>query len=85
VAWRLPVYNTILKILTNPCYAGAYAFGRTCTRTAVIDGRPHKTRGHRQAREHWIALLRDHHEPYISWDIYERNQQLIAHNAQMKG
>lgn len=85
VTWRLPVYNTILKILTNPCYAGAYAFGRTYTRTAVIDGRPHKTRGHRQAREHWIALLRDHHEPYIAWDAYERNQQLIAHNAQMKG
>ena len=85
VTWRLSVYNTILKILTNPCYAGAYAFGRTYTRTAVIDGRPHKTRGHRQAREHWIALLRDHHEAYIPWDVYERNQQLIAHNAQMKG
>lgn len=85
VTWRLPVYNTVLKILTNPCYAGAYAFGRTYTRTAVIDGRPHKTRGHRQAREHWIALLHDHHEPYIPWDTYERNQQLIMHNAQMKG
>jgi excisionase family DNA binding protein len=85
VTWRLPVYNTILKILTNPCYAGAYAFGRTYTRTAVIDGRPHKTRGHRQAREQWTTLLHDHHEPYIPWDIYERNQQLIAHNAQMKG
>jgi DNA invertase Pin-like site-specific DNA recombinase len=85
VTWRLPVYNTVLKILTNPSYAGAYAFGRTYTRTTVIDGRPHKTRGHRQPREHWTALLRDHHEPYISWDLYERNQQLIAHNAQMKG
>jgi excisionase family DNA binding protein len=85
VTWRLPVYNTVLKILTNPSYAGAYAFGRTYTRTTVIDGRPHKTRGHRQSREQWIALLRDHHEPYIPWDLYERNQQLIAHNAQMKG
>jgi DNA invertase Pin-like site-specific DNA recombinase len=85
VMWRLPVYNTILKMLTNPCYAGAYAFGRTVTRTTVVDGRPRKSRGHRQARDQWIALLRDHHEPYIAWDIYERNQQLIAHNAQMKG
>jgi DNA invertase Pin-like site-specific DNA recombinase len=85
VTWRLPVYNTVLKILTNPSYAGAYAFGRTYTRTTVVDGRPHKTRGHRQPREQWTALLRDHHEPYIPWDVYERNQQLIAHNAQMKG
>ena len=22
VTWRLPVYNTVLKMLTNPCYAG---------------------------------------------------------------
>jgi DNA invertase Pin-like site-specific DNA recombinase len=85
VTWRLPVYNTVLKMLTNPTYAGAYAFGRTYTRTTVIDGRPHKTRGHHRARGEWITLLRDHHEPYIPWDVYERNQQLIAHNAQMKG
>ena len=30
-------------------------------------------------------MLRDHHESYISWDAYERNQQLLADNAQMKG
>src|SRR6201995_2068055 len=26
--WKAPVYNTILHILTNPIYAGAYAYGR---------------------------------------------------------
>ncbi len=85
VTWRLPVYNTILKLLANPFYAGAYAFGRTGTRTTIVDGVPRKTRGHRREREEWIALVRDHHEPYISWDIWERNRALIAHNAQMKG
>ena len=29
IEWKLPVYNTVLHILTNPIYAGAYAFGRT--------------------------------------------------------
>jgi DNA invertase Pin-like site-specific DNA recombinase len=85
IIWRVPVYNTVLHILRNPCYAGAYAFGRTATRTAVRDGLPHKTRGHRRAREEWIVLLRDHHEPYISWETYERHQALIAENAAMKG
>lgn len=85
VTWRLPVYNTILKFLTNPAYAGAYAFGRTSTRTTVIDGQPHKTRGHRRAREEWTALIRDHHAPYIAWETYERNLALVAQNAQMKG
>jgi excisionase family DNA binding protein len=85
VTWRLPVYNTVLKFLTNPFYAGAYAFGRTETRTAVVDGQPHKTRGHRRPREQWIALLRDHHDAYIPWDSHERNLALVGHNAQMKG
>jgi DNA invertase Pin-like site-specific DNA recombinase len=85
VVWRLLVYNTMLNFLTNPAYAGAYAFGRTRTRTTVIDGQPHKTRGHHRAREEWTALIRDHHEPYIAWDTYEGNLALIADNAQMKG
>jgi hypothetical protein len=40
--WR----NSEYAGLTNPFYAGAYAFGRTETRTTVIDGQPHKIRSH---------------------------------------
>jgi hypothetical protein len=29
VVWKLPVYNTVRGLLTNPVYGGAYAFGRT--------------------------------------------------------
>jgi DNA invertase Pin-like site-specific DNA recombinase len=39
IVWKLPVYNTILHILTNPTYAGAYAFGRTGTRVSIEGGR----------------------------------------------
>src|SRR5438128_6065112 len=28
LSWRLPHYNSILNLLQNPLYAGAYAFGR---------------------------------------------------------
>jgi hypothetical protein len=30
-------------------------------------------------------LLREHHDGYIGWEDYERNQRLLAENAQMKG
>jgi len=85
VIWRLPVYNTVLKFLTNPLYVGAYAFGRTETRVDVVGGAARKTRGHRRTRADWLVLLRDHHEGYIDWATYERNQAVIAENAQMKG
>ena len=35
VVWRLPAYNIVHNILTNPIYAGAYAFGRTKSRVSV--------------------------------------------------
>jgi DNA invertase Pin-like site-specific DNA recombinase len=84
LVWKVPIYNTVLKILTNPAYAGAYAFGKTQARVRVIDGRAHKTAGHRKPRPEWIVLIRDHHPGYISWEQYERNQALIASNAHMK-
>jgi hypothetical protein len=69
VLWRLPIYNTILKFLQNPIYAGAYAFGRTMTRTRMVEGVPRKTRGHRRSVDEWITLLPDHHEGYIPWEM----------------
>ena len=84
MVWKLPIYNTVLKILRNPAYAGAYAFGKTEARTKVVDGRARKTVGHYKPRSEWTVLLRDHHPGYISWEQYERNQARLAANAHMK-
>jgi excisionase family DNA binding protein len=85
VVWRLPVYNTVLKILTNPVYAGAYAFGRTETRIRIEAGRKQVVRGHRRERARWQVLIRDHHAGYIDWHTYEHNQRVIADNTNMRG
>jgi len=67
VVWKLPVYNTLHKIVTNPIYAGAYVFGRTVTRTKITDGRARKIAGVRREQREWAVFLRDHHSGYISW------------------
>jgi hypothetical protein len=82
--WNLPIYSTLLKILTNPIYAGAYAFGKTNARTSVVDGRARKTAGHKKARREWTVLIQEHHSGYISWEQYERHQAMIAANTHMK-
>lgn len=84
MVWKVPIYNTLLKMLTNPAYGGAYAFGKTQSRVRVVEGRARKTAGHRKPRPEWIVLIREHHPGYISWEQYERNQALIASNAHMK-
>jgi hypothetical protein len=39
VVWTLPVYASVRHVLTNPVYAGAYAFGRSETRVCIEEGR----------------------------------------------
>ena len=82
--WKPPVYNTIHHILTNPIYAGAYAYGRSISKTRIENGRKRVTRGVRVERPEWDILIRDHHEGYIGWDAFERNQRLISDNANGK-
>jgi Resolvase, N terminal domain/Recombinase/Recombinase zinc beta ribbon domain len=84
VVWKAPAYHTVVQILHNPLYAGAYAFGRTTQRTQIVDGRGHKVSGIRKPEQEWSVLLRDHHAGYIGWREYEANQKLLLENAYMK-
>jgi DNA invertase Pin-like site-specific DNA recombinase len=84
IIWKPPVYNTIWHIIRNPMYAGAYAFGKTESRTKVVDGRARKSEGHFKPFDSWMVLLRDHHPGYISWEQFQRNQSMLAENAHMK-
>jgi len=85
VLWKLPVYNVVHHILSNPVYAGAYVFGRTKTVTRIEQGRKRSVAGLRVPQEQWHVLIPDHHEAYIDWDEYQANQRQITHNAAMKG
>ena len=85
IVWKLPIYNTVHNILTNPVYAGAYAFGRTTSKVIIEDGRKRVRRGLRRPLAEWDVLLKDQHEGYITWKEFERNQRLISDNATGKG
>jgi excisionase family DNA binding protein len=85
VQWRPARYHMVHRLLTNPVYAGAYVFGRTGSRVRFEDGRKVVVRGFARRREEWEVLIRDHHDGYISWEEYDRNQKVIASNANMKG
>jgi len=84
IIWRLPVYPTVHHILTNPVYAGAYAFGRRTARVTIENGRKRVIRSMQRDWRSWEVLIRDHHEGYISWAEFERNQKLVADNANGK-
>ncbi|MGV0817506.1 recombinase family protein [Martelella sp. AMO21009] len=84
LAWKAPAYHSVMQILHNPLYAGAYAFGRRAQRTRIVDGRARKATGVRKPKDEWSVLLRDNHQGYISWREYEENHKLLTENAHMK-
>jgi len=79
--WKLPGYASLHSMLTNPIYAGAYCYGKTETRTKLVEGRSRKSAGHRKPQSGWKVLIKDHHPGYLSWEEHERNQATIAANA----
>jgi hypothetical protein len=53
ITWRPPACHTVLQILHNPIYAGAYAFARRGNRIRVVEGRARKTSGHDRPISEW--------------------------------
>lgn len=84
LVWKVPAYHSVMQILHNPLYAGAYAFGRRAQRTRIVDGRARKATGVRKPRDEWSVLLCDNHQGYITWREYEENHKLLTENAHMK-
>ena len=82
LVWRVPTSSRrVAQILTNPIYAGTYAYGRRRQETVIDNGRKRVRRGiAKQDPQDWTVLLREHHDGYITWDQFERNQELLSEN-----
>ena len=81
VFWVLPSSGRILQILRNPCYGGAFAYGKTAPRTVIEDGRARHQSRYRKPQNEWKILLIDHHPGYISWEEYLENQRRLEANV----
>lgn len=80
VRWVRPTFSAIYLILKNPAYAGAYAYGKH--HGNHIPGDASKVANHPVPLEDWPVLHQDAFPGYISWEVFLRNQQTLAQNAQ---
>jgi DNA invertase Pin-like site-specific DNA recombinase len=79
VVWKRPSYATVYRVLTNPIYGGAYAYGKTGARSHYDAVAPR--RGiRRKPREEWLALHPGAHEGYVDWERAEAIRKMIADN-----
>jgi DNA invertase Pin-like site-specific DNA recombinase len=78
--WGALTHPRALGVLSNPCYAGAYAFGRYRSQRGV---RPDGTIFNKVVelpRGEWAVLIQDHHPGYITWETYLANETKLQAN-----
>jgi DNA invertase Pin-like site-specific DNA recombinase len=81
VVWALPSSGRIRQMLRNPCYAGAFAYGKTAARTVIQEGRARHGSCYRKPQSKWKVLIVDHHPGYISWEEYVENRRRLEANV----
>jgi Recombinase zinc beta ribbon domain len=75
LAWKVPTYRALVRLLRNPAYAGASVYGECVydgTRRSAQTG---KARPRFLPPAEWEVCLQGHHEGYIAWEEYLANRQ----------
>jgi DNA invertase Pin-like site-specific DNA recombinase len=81
IRWVEASYTAIHHVLTNPAYAGAYAYGKSRRETMLDASGVRRKRVRKLPRSEWQVLIPDHHPGFIDWRTYEANQDRIAKNT----
>src|SRR5438094_3551794 len=84
ITWRRPSYGMLYRILSSPVYGGAYAYGKSERTVHYEQGEP-RVIARRKRREQWLVLIPNAHEGYVSWEEFERIQQMMAANVRGRG
>ena len=79
VMWGELAHHRALWLLHHPRYAGAYCYGRSRQR------KHGKIRYEKLPRKEWIALIRDAHPGYITWEAFEGNLDRLRQNSAAHG
>ena len=78
--WRCPSYATIHRMIENPIYGGAYAYGKTAV-AAGYDAAGVGAKIRRKPRSDWLALMPNAHEGYVSWEKFEAIRKMVSGNT----
>ncbi|MGH2480472.1 MAG: recombinase family protein, partial [Ktedonobacteraceae bacterium] len=80
LVWGGLTHARVLGVLKNPSYAGVYAFGRYHYVKEISPEGKIISRPKVRPMQDWQVKIDAHHESYISWDEYLKNQSLLQSN-----
>ena len=80
IRWVAPTYTALHHVLTNPVYAGAYAYGKSRHQRYVDEQGMLRRRTRHLPMAEWSVLLPEHHPGFIDWATFQANQARIDTN-----
>jgi DNA invertase Pin-like site-specific DNA recombinase len=78
--WGYLTHSRVLNILKNPSYAGMYVFGRYQYRRQINASGEVRKQMHPASMADWRVSLQEHHDGYINWGEYLKNQERLEKN-----
>ena len=84
IRWVTPTYTALHHVLTNPVYAGAYAYGKSRRERYVDENGVVQKRMRHLPIAQWAVLIPDHHPGFIDWATYQANQARLDSNTRPK-
>lgn len=79
--WSRLSHARVLGVLKNPAYAGTYVYGRYQYRKQISTQGEVSKQMCPMPMSEWRVNLPSHHEGYISWEQFLKNQEHLAKNC----
>jgi DNA invertase Pin-like site-specific DNA recombinase len=83
--WKTPSLSTVIRILQNPAYAGAYVYGRWDYSGDRRSSKTGKHLPHLRPVAQWPVHLEAHHPGYLTWEEFVSNQARLRENWHREG
>jgi DNA invertase Pin-like site-specific DNA recombinase len=81
IRWVSVTYTAIHRVLTNPVYAGAYAYGKSRRERYVDEQGAVRKRTRHLPIEQWPVLIPNHHPGFIDWATFQAIQARLDTNT----
>lgn len=78
--WKAPTLSAVVRILTNPAYAGVYVYGRWEYLGDRRSPKTGKAAVQRRAPVDWPVCIQGHHPGFLSWDDFLANRERLHAN-----
>ena len=79
--WGEVTYGRVIGILKNPMMGGAYVYGRKRSERVLDDAGELRETKKTVSHDDWHVLIEDHHEGYVTWQVWLEVQERLSANA----